>query len=114
VTDCLFCKIAEGEIPATIVHQDADTVAFRDIQPQAPVHVLVIPRRHLSGIGSASQEDADLLSSVMLAAKRVADMEGIDGSGYRCVLNEGADASQSVPHLHVHVIGGRKMAWPPG
>ena len=114
MTDCLFCKIAAGEIPAAIVHQDAETVAFRDIQPQAPVHVLVIPRTHVPGLSDAGEDNAALLGTLMMAAGRVARQEGIEGSGYRCVINTGPDAQQSVSHLHVHVIGGRGMTWPPG
>ncbi len=114
MTDCLFCKIAAGEIPATIVYQDSDVVAFRDVNPQAPVHVLVIPRRHFAGFDEADTEDEALVGRVARAAARVADMEGIADSGFRCVVNRGEDAQQSVPHLHMHVLGGRQMTWPPG
>ncbi len=114
MTDCLFCKIALGEIPADVVYQDKDMLAFRDIDAQAPVHVLVIPRRHLAGFSDASEDDADLLGKLCLTAARVASREGIEHSGFRCVVNSGPDANQSVHHLHMHVLGGRAMTWPPG
>lgn len=114
MSDCLFCRIAAGEIPADIVHQDDDTVAFRDIQPQAPVHVLVIPRKHLASYSDVGVEDVALLGQLARVAARVAKTEGVEDSGYRCVVNSGDDASQSVRHLHLHVLGGRQMGWPPG
>lgn len=114
MTDCLFCKIALGELPTDVVYQDAEVVAFRDIDPQAPVHVLVIPRRHVTGFSDASEADASLLGKLCLTAARVASMEGIEESGYRTVVNSGPDANQSVHHLHMHVLGGRPMTWPPG
>lgn len=109
---CLFCRIVAGEIPADVVYSDDDVLAFRDIEPQAPVHVLVIPRRHVSGFGDT--DDAGLLGAVCLAAARVAEQERIAGSGYRSVVNNGRDANQTVGHLHMHVLGGRAMSWPPG
>ena len=108
---CLFCRIVRGEIPARIVREDEHTVAFRDIDPKAPTHVLVIPRVHVASLGEA--RDPALVGQVMLAAAEVAAAEGIAG-GYRTVINTGADAGQTVHHLHVHVLGGRKLAWPPG
>ena len=108
---CLFCRIARGEIPARIVREDDHTVAFRDIDPKAPTHVLVIPRVHVASLDEA--RDPALVGQVMLAAAEVAASEGIAG-GYRTVINTGADAGQTVHHLHVHVLGGRKLAWPPG
>lgn len=111
---CLFCKIAKKEIPAKIVLEDDDVVAFHDINPGAPTHVLVIPRRHISSLTDAAPEDEALLGKLLLAAKRVADMEGRTGDGYRTVINSGPNAGQSVFHIHVHVLGGRPMAWPPG
>jgi len=114
VTDCLFCKIAAGEIPADIVFQDEDVVAFRDINPQAPVHVLVIPRRHIAGFLDMAEGDQALIGKVARAAAQVAGEEGTAESGFRCVVNNGPDAQQSVPHLHVHVLGGRQFTWPPG
>jgi histidine triad (HIT) family protein len=114
VTDCLFCRIALGEIPAQIVYQDADVVAFRDVQPQAPVHVLVIPRLHIGGFADTGDEHRELLGTVAQTAARVAQLEGIAETGFRCVVNSGSDAQQSVRHLHMHVLGGRQMNWPPG
>ena len=105
-----------GEVPADVVHTSDRTVAFRDIQPQAPVHVLVVPRRHIDHAGAVTEEHADDLAAMFTAASAVAAEEGIDAPerGYRLVLNVGRDALNSVPHLHLHVIGGRPMTWPPG
>lgn len=114
VTDCLFCKILAGEVPSTEVLSTETTYAFRDINPGAPTHVLVIPRRHIDNAHLVSSEDGPVLADMLLAAQEVACKEGIDGSGYRLVFNVGADAANSVPHLHMHVIGGRRMGWPPG
>ena len=111
--DCLFCKIVSGDIPATIVHQDDDVVAFRDLNPQAPVHVLVIPRKHIASMDDATPDDAVVLGSLLLAAKQIAATEGIGGA-YRLVNNCGAPAGQSVFHIHLHLLGGRAMSWPPG
>ncbi|HEX9692100.1 MAG TPA: histidine triad nucleotide-binding protein [Gemmatimonadales bacterium] len=112
MTDCLFCKIAAGEIPATIVRQDEEFVAFRDIGPQAPTHVLVIPRRHLSSLNAL--DDEGLGGRLLLMTRRVAEDDGLADSGYRVVLNTNADGGQTVDHLHAHVLGGRAMRWPPG
>jgi histidine triad (HIT) family protein len=112
--DCLFCRIVRGEIPADVVAESESWLAFRDIQPQAPVHVLVIPRKHVESADSLSLEDADLAGELLLAAAEVARVEGIAESGYRAVTNVGERAGQSVFHLHVHVLGGRRMRWPPG
>ncbi|HEY5026090.1 MAG TPA: histidine triad nucleotide-binding protein [Acidimicrobiales bacterium] len=112
--DCLFCRIVAGEIPADIVHRSDHAVAFRDLNPQAPVHVLVVPRRHIDHAGVLEPGDADALSGVFQAALEVAESEGIAERGYRLVFNVGEDASNSVPHLHLHVLGGRRLAWPPG
>jgi histidine triad (HIT) family protein len=114
VSECLFCNIALGRIPADVVYQDSDVVAFRDIQPQAPVHVLVIPRKHIPDFRAANEEDESLIGKMARAAARVADQEGIGDSGFRSVVNTGPHAQQSVPHLHMHVLGGRQMSWPPG
>lgn len=105
-----------GEVPADIVHTGDRTVAFRDIRPQAPVHVLVVPRRHVEHAGALTDEHAADLSAMFAAAREVAAAEGIadPGRGYRLVLNVGKDAQNSVPHLHLHVLGGRPMTWPPG
>lgn len=110
---CIFCRIAAKDVPATIVYEDGDVVAFRDLSPQAPVHVLVIPRRHVGSLNDMVESDAALLGAMMLAAKRVAAEAGL-ATGYRVVANSGPDAGQSVAHLHFHVLGGRPMSWPPG
>ena len=112
--NCLFCKIAAGEIPAQVVHADDHTVAFRDINPQAPTHVLVIPRRHIASLKDAAPADEGVLGQLLLTAARVARGEGLAEGGYRTVINTGAGAGQSVFHIHAHVIGGRTLAWPPG
>lgn len=109
---CLFCRIIAGEIPAARVAESAEAIAFRDIAPQAPVHVLVVPRAHLASLDSATDETA--LGAVLRLAQRVARQEGLVEGGYRCVINTGADGGQTVGHLHVHVLGGRAMGWPPG
>ncbi len=110
----LFERIAAGEIPAQIVHKDDDVLAIRDINPQAPVHILVIPRKPISRIGEADVNDAELLGKLLIAAREIAREEGIEESGYRLVINNGPNAGESVPHLHVHLLGGRPMDWPPG
>jgi len=114
VTDCLFCCIVAGEIPADIVYQDEDVIAIRDIQPQAPTHVLVIPRRHIPTLSDLTADDLDLAGHLTLVAARVAADEGVAESGYRTVVNNRRDANQTVNHIHVHVLGGRAMGWPPG
>lgn len=111
---CLFCKIVAGSIPADLVHADERAVAFRDINPLAPVHVLVVPREHVASLEAASERHADLLGALLIVARRVAREQGIAEGGYRTVINTGADGGQSVHHLHVHVLGGRAMQWPPG
>lgn len=113
-SDCLFCGIVAGRIPSDPIQEDERTLAFRDINPQAPVHVLVIPKKHLSSLDDAGAEDGGLLGALMLAAREVARNEGIAESGFRTVINTGAEGGQTVGHLHVHVIGGRSMKWPPG
>jgi histidine triad (HIT) family protein len=111
---CLFCKIVSGEIPADIIAETQTAIAFRDTQPQAPVHVLVIPREHLANVGEvANSSDVEVAELFRLAAE-VAEIEGVDSDGYRLVANTGAAAHQTVFHAHVHVIGGRPMGWPPG
>jgi histidine triad (HIT) family protein len=111
---CLFCRIVAGEIPADIVHQDDRSVVIRDLNPQAPVHLLVIPREHIDSLDDASQKDEGLLGHLLRVAAKVANAEGLAEAGYRAVINNGAGAGQSVFHLHVHVLGGRTMNWPPG
>lgn len=110
----VFQRIIDREIPADIVHETDRALAFRDIRPQAPVHVLVIPKKPIAGVGAAAPEDEGLLGHLLLVAAEVARREGLGATGYRLVVNDGRDAGQEVPHLHVHVIGGRRLAWPPG
>lgn len=112
MTDCLFCRIVRGEIPATIVAETEDALAFRDIDPKAPVHVLVIPKKHVPSLSDT--DDVQLIGQVMNLAAAVAKQEGIDETGYRTVVNTREAAGQTVHHLHAHVLGGRAMAWPPG
>lgn len=112
--DCLFCRIAAGALPAKIVYEDDQTLAFRDIDPKAPTHVLVIPRRHIASVNELEDSDADLVGRLYLTAQEVAEAEGIKDSGYRLVMNNGADAGQTVDHIHLHVLGGRSLSWPPG
>ena len=112
--DCLFCGIAAGEIPATIVSANSQTIAFRDINPQAPVHVLVIPRAHHSNLAELGAAGDDLLSDLVAHARQVAIAEGVADSGYRVVFNTGPQAGQTVDHVHAHLLGGRPMSWPPG
>jgi histidine triad (HIT) family protein len=116
VADCLFCGIVAGDVPAEVVRTDERTVAFRDINPQAPTHVLVIPKRHLANAGVVTAEDAEDVAALLVAARAVADAEGVGGDdrGYRLVFNVGPDALNSVDHLHLHMIGGRTFDWPPG
>src|SRR5881394_755648 len=109
---CLFCRIVRKEIPATIVFENDHAIAFRDIDPKAPTHVLVIPREHVASLDDA--RDADVLGEVLLAAAEVARSDGFVEGGYRTVINTGAGAGQSVFHIHAHVLGGRKLTWPPG
>jgi histidine triad (HIT) family protein len=113
--DCVFCGIVAGTVPATVVRRTDDAVAFRDLDPRAPVHVLVIPTRHVPAVRSARGGDGELLLGRLLGfAAEVASELGLDIDGYRIVTNTGPDAGQSVDHLHLHVLGGRKMSWPPG
>ena len=113
-SDCLFCKIASHQIPADVVHETDRVVAFRDINPQAPVHLLLIPKEHLTSVASLGEDHGDLLGEIVLAAAHLARAEGVATSGWRLVTNVGSDAGQSVAHLHFHLLGGRPMAWPPG
>jgi len=112
--DCIFCRIVAGELPATTVHSSEHSLAIRDLNPQAPVHVLVVPRRHIDDAGALAPDDGEVLTDMVQVAQRVAAAEGIAERGYRLLFNVGVDASNSVPHLHLHVIGGRRLAWPPG
>jgi len=110
----LFERIISREIPAQIIHEDSECVAIRDINPKAPVHVLVIPKKVISRLGEAADADAALLGHLLLIAASIAEREGIQDTGYRVVINHGAHAGESVPHIHLHVLGGRQMKWPPG
>jgi len=114
MSPCLFCDIATGKIPCTEVYSDENLLAFRDIDPKAPIHVLVIPRRHISGLNDLQSEDLQLLGQMQLAAAEIARQEGIAEEGYRFVINCGEDGGQTVDHLHLHLLGGRSMEWPPG
>lgn len=114
VTDCLFCRIVAGELPSERVLDSERTYAFRDISPAAPVHVLVVPRQHIDNAAALTAEHADLVGELLTTARAVADAEGVLERGYRLVFNVGEDALNSVPHLHLHVLGGRSMGWPPG
>jgi histidine triad (HIT) family protein len=111
-TSCLFCQIVAGARPANIVHRNAQVTAFRDIHPQAPTHILVVPNRHIRSLSEAQVEDAPLLGALLAQAAEIARQEGL--TGYRLVVNNGAEAGQSVWHLHVHILGGRRLTWPPG
>lgn len=111
--DCLFCRIAAGEIPATRVHEDDLVVAIRDLHPQAPSHVLVLPREHVASAADLTEASGPLLGRLFAVAADIARREGLDG-GWRLVANVGPDGGQTVPHLHLHLLGGRRMGWPPG
>jgi len=114
MSDCLFCKIAEGKIPSNRVFENETVVAFRDIHPQAPVHILIVPRRHIGTLNELNAEDAKLIGEMVLAAKHLAAQENLAESGYRVLMNCNRDGGQSVYHIHLHLLGGRYMKWPPG
>jgi histidine triad (HIT) family protein len=114
MSDCLFCGIVEGKIKANIVYQDDVAVAFNDIAPKAPVHILIIPRKHIVCVSDIAEQDRALIGQIFQLAAKLAREQGIADSGYRVVVNSGADAGQSVFHLHYHLLGGRQMSWPPG
>ena len=111
---CLFCRIAAGEIPADVIYQDDDVVAFRDIAPQAPLHLLIIPRKHIASLNEAQPEDAAVLGKLMTTASQLAESEGVAESGWRAVVNVGEGGGQTVFHVHLHLISGRPLKWPPG
>jgi histidine triad (HIT) family protein len=111
---CLFCNILEKKIPASVVYEDDHTLAFRDIRPVAPTHVLVIPKEHVSAIHALEPAHAATMGHLLVAARHVADQEGLTEKGFRLVINDGDAAGQTVHHIHVHVLGGRSLAWPPG
>lgn len=114
MSNCIFCKIARGDIESDIVWEGQDIVAFRDVNPQAPTHILLIPTKHIPMISKVQQEDQPLMGQLVLAAKHVAEQEGLDDKGYRLVFNNGDYGGQDVYHLHLHLLGGRPMKWPPG
>ena len=114
VENCLFCKIAEGQIPSKIVYQDEDVVAFEDINPKAPHHILLIPRRHIASMSELTVEDGTTLALLFIVANKLAQKLGLGERGYRFVTNVGPDSGQTVFHLHFHLLGGRKFSWPPG
>jgi len=114
MADCLFCRIAAGEVPADLVAETERSLAFRDINPQAPTHVLVIPREHIAHAGEVTAANGAVVADLLATAATVAEQEGVAGAGYRLVFNVGEDAGNTVPHLHLHVLGGRRLGWPPG
>lgn len=114
MADCIFCKIINREIPARIVYEDEKILAFDDIRPQAPVHTLIIPKEHFSSLKEADESRAELLGYILLKAREIAALKGIEASGFRIVLNTGPDSGQEVFHLHFHLLGGRQLGWPPG
>lgn len=114
MSDCLFCKIITKTIPATIVHEDDHVVAFRDIAAKAPTHILVIPKKHIATLNDLNNDDKHLLGHMIFIAKQLASSEGLADDGYRLVMNCNEDGGQSVYHIHLHLLGGRQMSWPPG
>jgi|TARA_B100001750_G_scaffold233060_1_gene232827 histidine triad (HIT) family protein len=112
--DCLFCKMVSREIPSNIVFENDSVLAFRDIDPKAPTHILVIPKKHIQSINELGPDDQSLAGEILLAAKTIAKAEGIETSGFRTVFNTNDDGGQTVFHIHMHVLGGRRLSWPPG
>ncbi len=112
--DCIFCKIINKKIPASIVFEDEKMIAFNDINPQAPIHILLIPREHFASLNDIPEEKKNILSHLLLKARQIAQEKGIAEKGYRIVLNTGKDSGQEVFHIHLHLLGGRRMHWPPG
>ena len=110
--DCVFCKIVEGEIPTDKIYEDEDIIAFNDLDPQAPIHFLVIPKKHITSLATLDESDSDLVAKIMLVIQKLAKENNLEG--YRVVTNIGEDGGQSAPHLHFHVLGGRAFHWPPG
>ena len=113
-TNCIFCRIARKELPSELMHEDDQCVAFRDINPQAPVHWLIVPKRHIEQLHDLKEADRALLGHLVLTARSMAERAGVGQSGYRLVINNGSDGGQTVPHLHLHLVGGRALRWPPG
>jgi len=114
MNECLFCKMVSGVIPCDKVHENENVLAFRDIDPKAPTHILIIPKKHITTLNEINENDQDLLGELLLTAKKIAKDEGIDTSGYRTVFNCNSDGGQTVFHIHMHLLGGRPMGWPPG
>jgi len=114
MTECLFCKVRDGEIPADMVYENDAVIAFRDVNPQAPTHILIVPKKHIATVNDLDEADAPVTGEMYLAAKRIATSEGIDEDGYRLVVNCNSCAGQTVFHIHMHMLGGRAMTWPPG
>ncbi|WP_428623752.1 histidine triad nucleotide-binding protein [Sedimenticola sp.] len=114
MSDCLFCKMVTGEIAPDVVYEDDDVLAFRDINPQAPTHVLIVPKRHISTLNDLEPDDARLIGQLSLAAAKVAAQEGVADAGYRTLINTNREGGQVVFHIHMHLMGGRRMGWPPG
>ena len=112
--DCIFCKIIKGEIPSEKIYEDDMVLSFKDIEPAAPVHVLIIPKKHIDSINDLTEEDSKIIAHIYLVAKQIAAELGIDEKGYRIVTNCGEGAGQTVHHVHFHLLGGRSFAWPPG
>lgn len=111
---CIFCDIANKKLSAEILYEDDEVVAFQDINPQAPTHVLVIPRKHIESLNACQENDRDLLGKLLLACAKIAGQESVDKSGFRVVVNTGPDSGQAVDHVHFHILGGRRLRWPPG
>jgi len=114
MNDCLFCKIRDGEIPANVIYQDENVLAFEDVNPQAPTHVLVVPKKHISTVNDLQEDDAELVGKLYLAAKKITAEAHVADDGYRLVMNCNEQAGQTVFHIHLHILAGRNMTWPPG
>jgi len=113
MSDCIFCKIVSGEIPSSKVYEDENILAFHDIDKKAPVHMLIVPKKHIASVSDTPESDMGIFAELIGAAKKLAALNGLEG-GFRLVVNDGADGGQTVAHLHVHLLGGRRMSWPPG
>ena len=114
MSDCLFCRIVAGEIPSDCLYSDEHLYAFRDINPCAPHHILLIPRKHITSVAHLQPEDESVMGKLLLTASRIAEQQGFASDGYRCVINTGDDGGQTVHHFHLHIVAGRQMTWPPG
>lgn len=114
MSDCLFCRLIKGEVKSKAVYENDEIFAFEDINPQAPTHILIIPKKHISGLTQLGGEDKELVGKIHLVAKRIAEEHSLGESGFRVVINSGPDAGETVEHLHFHLLGGRKLGWPPG